>query len=168
MPTYEYGNLPQARKRIYLIAFADYELCDKFQFPEPIPLETCVDDIVNCSEEKNDIYYYKPDTDLWRKINAFIGNSKRLFRLYKGQIRNLRNPNLCPTLTASMNDEYNAVVLRDIKGIRRLTLRESLDMQGFPQDYYFPKTVTLVEAYRQIGNSVSVTVVRRVAKRLIM
>ena len=123
-------------------------------------------DIVNRNEIKNDAYYYDKNSKIWQKINAFVGSSKKMYRIYKGQVRSLQNPNLCPTITASMNDEYNAVVLRDIKGIRRLTLRESLDFQGFPQDFHFPSTISLSDAYRQIGNSVSVPVVRRIAEAI--
>ena len=166
MPTNEYGGLPQSRRRIYIIAFLDYKRCDSFQFPAPIPLEMRIVDIVKRNEPQNDVYYYTENTDIWHRIRACIGNSQNLFRVYKGHVRNLRTQGLCPTLTASMCDEYNAVVLRDVKGIRRLTLREMLDFQGFGGNFYFPKTVTLADACRQIGNSVSVTVIKRIASVL--
>ena len=47
----------------------------------------------------------------------------------------------------------NAAVIKDSFGVRRLTLRESLKFQGFPKDYYFPKTIDIQSAYKQIGNS---------------
>ena len=168
MPTYEYGNVPQARKRIYIVAFRELKLCDAYSYPSPIPLECKIDDIVNEYEQKNEIYYYEDRSDIYNKLNSFIKKTGMLFRIYNGQVRNLRNPTLCPTLTASMNDKYNAVVLLDAYGIRRLTLRESLDFQGFPKDYYFPKTITIADAYRQIGNSVSVPVIRRIAEQITM
>ena len=117
MPSNEYGNVPQARKRIYIIAFLDITKCDEFQFPKPIPLTSTIADIVDKSERKHDIYYYEETTPLHSKINTFIGKSGRLFRVYNGNIRNLRNLNLAPTLTASMNAAYNAIVLRDNYGI---------------------------------------------------
>jgi DNA (cytosine-5)-methyltransferase 1 len=167
MPSYEYGNVPQPRKRIYIMAFSSFEQCDLFAFPEPLSLERRIDDIVNPTERKKDIYYYKNGTDVYKLLDSFIGNKSGLFRIYRGQIRNVKNPELCPTLTASMCDERNAVVLRDDYGIRRLTLREVLDFQGFPAEYFFPKTIiTLADAYRQVGNSVSVPVVRRIAEQI--
>ena len=166
MPTYEYGNLPQARKRIYIVAFSDYKHSDSFTFPEPIPLKGNAMDLVNPRETKNDVYYYSKNSPMWQKLIAHIGSSQKLFRVYKGQVRNVRNPHLCPTLTASMCDEYNAVVLRDTKGLRRLTLREALDLQGFPQKFYFPSSISLKDGYRQIGNSVSVPVVQRIAEAI--
>ncbi|MCL2842904.1 MAG: DNA (cytosine-5-)-methyltransferase [Oscillospiraceae bacterium] len=166
IPTNEYGGVPQARKRIYIVAFLDLEKCDSFAFPKTIQLDRKIADIVNQAIKKNDIYYYNPDTPLYNKIDAFIGKSRRLFRIYNGTIRNLRNPDLCSTLTASMNTIYNAIVLRDDHGIRRLTLQESLDFQGFPNDFYFPNTIRVEAAYKQIGNSVSVPVVKRIADRI--
>ena len=66
-----------------------------------------------------------------------------------------------------MNSPQNAVVLRDAYGIRRLTLRETLDFQGFPNEYYFPKSISIVDAYRQIGNSVTVPVIKRIAENIV-
>jgi len=103
---------------------------------------------------------------MYAKLNSFIGNSHKLFRVYNGSVRNLRNPELCPTLTASMNTIHNAVVLRDWHGIRRLTLREALDFQGFSKDYYFPNSIKIDDAYKQVGNSVSVPVVKRIAEQI--
>jgi DNA (cytosine-5)-methyltransferase 1 len=168
MPTYEYGNVPQARKRIYILAFRNREQYEYFDFPDPIPLNRKVNNIVRLSEKMEDIFYYDTRINIYNRINTFIGKSQRLFRVFNGQIRNIRDPELCPTLTASMNNIYNAVVIRDIYGIRRLTLRESLDFQGFPVDYSFPDTIKLSEAYKQIGNSVSVPVIKRIADQIMI
>lgn len=167
MSTYEYENIPQARKRIYIVAFRDYSLCDLFRYPEPIELKQKISDVINRAERKNEIYYYIPGTDMYERLNLFIRDSKEIFRVYNGQVRSVRNPAICPTITASMNSVYNAIILRDPFGIRRLTLRETLDFQGFPANYYFPKTVSLADAYRQIGNSVSVPVIKRIAQNIV-
>jgi len=167
MPSNEYGDVPQARKRIYLVAFLEMEQSDGFRFPEPVPLEQTIADIVKREERQKDIYYYDKAAPLGGKIYNFIGDSQNLFRVYNGSIRNLRNPRTCPTLTAAMNTPYNAVVLLDNFGVRRLTLRETLDFQGFRSDYYFPKTVNIKDAYRQVGNSVSVPVVERIAREIL-
>jgi len=168
MPSYEYGNVPQARKRIYILAFLNKEQYEYFDFPEPIPLNKKINNIVSLSKKMDNIYYYDTGIKIYNRINTFIGKSQRLFRVFNGQIRNIRNPELCPTLTASMNNIYNAIVIRDMYGIRRLTLRESLDFQGFPVDYSFPDTIKLSEAYKQIGNSVSVPVIKRIADKIMV
>ena len=74
---------------------------------------------------------------------------------------------MCPTLTASMGITKNQVpLIVDDYGLRKLTLRECLDFQGFPKEFYFPKNITLNDAYKQVGNSVCVPVVQRIAERL--
>lgn len=74
---------------------------------------------------------------------------------------------MCPTLTASMGTRKNQVPLViDDYGIRKLTLRECLSFQGFPTEFYFPNTITIGDAYKQIGNSVCVTVIRRIAEQI--
>ena len=74
---------------------------------------------------------------------------------------------MCPTLTASMGTQKNQVhLLRDNYGVRKLTHRECLRFQGFPDTFGFPKSITLENAYKQIGNSVCVPVVRRIAEAI--
>jgi DNA (cytosine-5)-methyltransferase 1 len=165
MPTNQYGGLPQCRKRIYIVAFRDIGCCDAFKYPEPIELTQGIFNIINIHERKNDIYYYSPTSDFYRIADREINDRKYLYRVFNGEITKLKN-GLCPTLTASMNTQENAAILRDDFGIRRLTLRECLDFQGFPNDYYFPKSITLEDAYKQIGNSVSVSVIKRIAETI--
>lgn len=75
---------------------------------------------------------------------------------------------MCPTLTASMGIRENQVhFVLDDYGIRRLTVQECLDFQGFPSNFHFPHTITLNDAYKQIGNSVCVPVIRRIAERIV-
>ena len=74
---------------------------------------------------------------------------------------------MCPTLTANMGTHKDRVhVVWDDYGIRKLTLRECLDFQGFPKKFYFPNGITISDAYKQIGNTVSVTVVKRIAHQI--
>ena len=74
---------------------------------------------------------------------------------------------MCPTLTASMGTRSNQVPLViDDFGLRKLTIQECLDFQGFPKDFRFPSTITLEDAYKQCGNSVAVPVIRRIAEEI--
>ena len=74
---------------------------------------------------------------------------------------------MCPTLTASMGTQKNQVhLIRDDYGVRKLTPRECLRFQGFPDTFGFPKITSLENAYKQIGNSVSVPVIKRIAEQI--
>ena len=43
----EYGNVPQNRERIYIIAFQNEKDFEKFYFPEKIPLIKKITDIID-------------------------------------------------------------------------------------------------------------------------
>lgn len=165
MATHEYANIPQTRRRIYIVAFRDYDMCQRFQFPEPIPLTATLERFLDTGIEQHEIYYYRADDEFEEYIRSNVTDPKYLYRVFNGSVRKLTNSK-CPTLTASMTTPRNAAVLKDAWGVRRLTLRESLRFQGFPADYYFPNTIKIQDAYKQIGNSVSVPVVKSIAQRI--
>ena len=56
------------------------------------------------------------------------------------------------------------IVIDDF-GIRKITPYECLALQGFPQNFKFPK-IPLKSAYKQCGNSVVVPVIRRIAEKI--
>ena len=162
----EYGNLPQTRKRIYIVAFRD-DIADKvYHHPEPIGLTLSIDDIVKKNDKKNDIYYYNRGSKMYAYLKANMTDKFAIYRIIDAGVRKTRN-RMCPTLIANMGTYPNRVpVIWDDYGIRKLTLRECLDFQGFPQDFYFPNTITIDDAYKQIGNSVCVPVIKRIAEQI--
>jgi DNA (cytosine-5)-methyltransferase 1 len=166
LSAHEYCNIPQPRSRIYIVAFLDSQACDGFEFPEPMELTIGINDIINRSERKHEVYYYQPDSHVVKKYGKKIIDRNYIYRLQDSGLVRVRN-NYCPTLTAQMGTYPDRVPLVvDNFGIRKLTLRECLDFQGFPADFKFPKTISIEDAYRQIGNSVCVPVVKRLAERL--
>lgn len=163
----EYGNVPQIRDRIYIVAFKDIADCDVFKFPDTIPLTVSIDNIINRHEEKNRVYYYQKNDLFFAKVREIVTDQSSIYRVYHESIKITQN-HMCPTLTASMGMQRDQVPLViDNYGIRKLTLRECLDFQGFPKDFYFPNTITIEDAYKQCGNTVCVPVVKRVAERII-
>lgn len=165
MATHEYANIPQTRRRIYIVATNDLQFSQAFSFPDPIPLTSTAISRIQQNMRQPDIYYYNHDSPFERYVRCTVTDCRYLYRIFNGTIRKQTN-HKCPTLTASMCTPRNAALLRDDYGVRRLTLKESLAFQGFPDSFYFPKTITLENAYRQIGNSVSVPVVKRIAENI--
>ena len=165
MPTHEYANIPQTRRRIYIVAISDLESCNRFQFPDPIPLTTKAMDWIDLKTKPHDVYYYSKDTPFDRHVRSIVTDNNYIYRIFNGSITKLKNQK-CPTLTATMCTPQNAAVIRDQFGVRRLTLKESLRFQGFPDSFYFPNTVDIQSAYKQIGNSVTVPVIFRIAKNI--
>lgn len=58
---------------------------------------------------------------------------------------------------------HNVPIIRDKYGIRKLTPRECARFQGFSEDFILPDHIAKSHLYKQIGNSVSVPVITRIA-----
>lgn len=160
-----YGNLPQIRKRIYIVAVRE-DIADRvYQYPDPIELTLKSNDIIRRSVKQHDIYYYT-EGKMHERLLARMKDRKAIYRITDTEVRWTKNQ-MCPTLTANMGTHKDRVpVVWDDYGIRKMTLREALDFQGFPKEFYFPKTITIDDAYKQIGNTVSVPVVARLATKI--
>ena len=158
----EYGNIPQNRERIYIVGFKNKDYCEKFSFPHPTKLTTKVSDLL----EKNVLekYYYngKP---LFEKLKKDVKEEGKVYQWRRQYVRENKR-NVCPTLTANMGTGgHNVPIIKDKKGIRKLTPLECARIQGFPKDYKLPMIADSA-LYKQIGNSVSVPVVEAVAKQI--
>ena len=162
MAANEYGNLPQIRKRIYIVAVRDDIAHRLYQHPEPMELTLHSADIIHRSERQNDVYYYN-DTKMFDYLADKMRDRNAIYRITDTEVRWTKSQ-MCPTLTANMGTYPDRVpVVWDNFGIRKLTLRECLDFQGFPKEFYFPNTITIDDAYKQIGNSVCVPVIQQLA-----
>ena len=60
---------------------------------------------------------------------------------------------------------HNVPIIKDKKGIRKLTPRECARIQGFPDSYKIPNIADSA-LYKQFGNSVSVPVIEEIAKKI--
>ena len=57
-------------------------------------------------------------------------------------------------------------IIRDAKGIRKLPPRECARLQGFPESFKFPGNQAKMHLYKQVGNSVTVPVISRIAENI--
>ena len=51
--------------------------------------------------------------------------------------------------------------------LEKLTPRECFKLQGFPDTYILPENMALSHLYKQAGNSVSVSVIERIANNIL-
>ena len=74
---------------------------------------------------------------------------------------------VCPTLTANMGTGGHNVplIITDTGEFRKLTPRETFNLQGFPQEFILPNLANS-HLYKQAGNSVVVPVITRIAKQI--
>lgn len=162
----DYGNIPQNRERIYVVGFDNKEVCDRFYFPQPIELTRTVKSITKPYEKKEDKYYYN-NSKYFDMLNEAMNNKDTVYQLRRVYVRENKK-NVCPTLTANMGTGgHNVPLILDDFGIRKLTPRECFQLQGFPESYKLPEKVSNGQLYKQAGNSVTVTVIERIAKNMI-
>lgn len=162
----DYGNIPQNRERIYVVGFKKKKYCDKFYFPDPIRRTQTITDITNPAEKKEEKYYYEKKK-CYPILKETIISQDTVYQLRRIYVRENKS-NLCPTLTANMGTGgHNVPLILDNFGIRKLTPREVFLFQGFPQDFKFPK-IADCHLYKQAGNSVTVPVVERIAKNMLL
>lgn len=162
----EYSDIPQTRNRTYIVAFRDFEDCQRFQFPSKCEYTRDIFDIIDVHDKKDEIYYYRPESSFYEKVVDAVKRTDSIYRVYNSRIHIAKN-RTCPTLTASMGTRYNgAPIIRDDFGYRRLTVKECLDFQGFPSNYCFPSDLQIRDMYTQIGNSVCVPVIRKIAHQI--
>jgi DNA (cytosine-5)-methyltransferase 1 len=77
----------------------------------------------------------------------------------------LKQPDVCPTLTANMGlGGHNVPFVWDKKGLRKLTERECLKLQGFPSSFKFHRETSSKQRYLQIGNAVAPPVAKKLAR----
>ena len=161
----EYGNVPQQRKRIFIVAFLDYDQCAKFSFPEPIERTVQLNDILDRSVKHDGIYYYNESSFYYEEMVKIVTDKCALYKINDHGV-SPRKFFVCPTLTANMGTFPDRVpIIKDDYGIRKITPLECLALQGFPKDFVF-KGISLNSAYKQCGNSVVVPVIRRIAERI--
>ncbi len=161
----EYGNVPQNRERIYIVAFKNENSLKKFKWPNPIKLDKTLDKILDYSTKLDDVYYYtKERFRRYSEIEPYITKRNTVYQWRRVYVRENKS-NVCPTLTANMGTGgHNVPLILTDYGIRKLTPRECFDLQGFPPDYKLPEKIANSYLYKQAGNSVSVSVIQRIAE----
>lgn len=158
-----YGNVPQNRERVYIVGFKSRDAYDAFEFPMPTPLTKTVKDLLE--KEVDDKYYYNKSS-LYSVLKEAIKKTDTVYQWRRKYVRENKS-GVCPTLTANMGmGGHNVPLVKDRKGIRKLTPRECARMQGFPDSYKLPTTLPDSKLYKQFGNSVTVSVIERVANEI--
>ena len=166
--TASYGNLPQNRERLYIVAFLDENQKKRFKWPNEVELTNTIDKVIDRNERVDGKYYYDSSMKCYPLLRKSIINGDSIYQYRRVYVRENKT-GLCPTLTANMGTGGHNVplILTGDGRIRKLTPRECLSLQGFPRDFAIPSDLPDSKIYKQAGNAVSVEVVRRIAEKIV-
>ncbi len=168
-------GVPQNRERIYIVAFRSDIDSTNFKFPDSTNESVKIKHIIE--EKPVSARYYLSDTYMATlrrhrarheaKGNGF-GYEIRNWEDVAGAIvcggmgreRNLLIDKRQTDLTPVTNIKGKV----NTEGIRKMTPREWARLQGYPDSYLLPVADT--HLYRQLGNSVTVPVIKEIAKNI--
>lgn len=163
----DYGNIPQNRERIYIVGFLSKESYDLFEFPEKIELTNPLTKYIDFKKKVDEKYYYTKEKNptFYDELEKDIVSQDTVYQWRRQYVRENKN-GVVPTLTANMGmGGHNVPLILSDTGIRKLTPRETFNVQGYPTHYNLPK-IADGQLYKQAGNSVVVSVIERIANNI--
>lgn len=153
-------GLPQNRERIYIVGFIKDN--GDFDYPKPTNIETKVGNILEKYVGKS----YTISDKLWaghkrRKREHKIKGNGFGYGLFD------KNSKYTNTISARYYKDGSEVLISKGKdrNPRKLTERECARLQGFPDSFKIP--VSRAQAYRQFGNSVPVSVIKKISESML-
>lgn len=167
--TMKLTGIPQSRDRLFMVALSwDYFDEFAFKFPEPQGVETRpVREFLELDKRADDSLYFDPESR-WGKLfeeSMREGNPDGVYQLRRYYVRENKSDAVF-TLTANMGEGgHNVPTIKDEWGIRKLSPEECARLQGFEKDdFRFPEDMSRTQRYRQVGNAVTVPLVRLLAR----
>lgn len=164
-----HGDVPQNRERIYIVAFRDSKDMKDFHFPEPIELKKKLSDIIDFHTKIDEKYYYtkgKYAGNLYEKLAEAMDDKNAVYQWRRKYVRKNKS-GVVPTLTANQGGGgHNVCLVLTDNGIRKMTPHECFNAQGFPEDFKLPEDMSDSRLYKQAGNSVCVSVIKRIAENI--
>ncbi|MEN6511772.1 MAG: DNA cytosine methyltransferase [Chloroherpetonaceae bacterium] len=165
----DYG-VPQNRPRIYIVGFKKKT---NFSFPEPtrrVKLKSILQKNVDPKHYISQLYY--EGMERHKNRHAQKGNGFGYMVLDPEGVSNAlvvggmgRERNLIKDKPVNIYKEgLDKKTTKNALGLRKLTVRECARLQGFPDDFIFP--VKDSPAYKQLGNSVAVPVIKAIADQM--
>ncbi len=183
-------GLPQKRERWYCVAFRQNT---EFEFPKPVGGQPTLRDIVNLDDHNQSLslsqfeldridYHFKvakPGERVQHDNSKYAPNTKKgkygIFSFQKpdGSLRFHVGDHAKTQIQEafySCLDTYASTIIAnrtpklwDIR--RKLSVLEAQRLQGFPDNFTFP--VSDAQAYHQLGNSVSVPIIKLIMRNMI-
>lgn len=169
-------GVPQNRERIYIVAFREDIDDSMFVFPDRLNVKVSINDILERCEVS--VKYYL-STRYMETLRSHRARHEAMGHGFGYEIRDI-NGISGALVCGGMGRERNLIIdnrlttyvpLTHIKGevnregIRKMTPREWARLQGFPDS--FKLVLADVHLYKQLGNSVSVPVIKAIAEKIL-
>ena len=167
-------GVPQQRERIYIVAFRNDIDSSKFEFPMPTDSSKLLRDIIEQNPVDGKYYLSEQYLNCLKEhrrrheaqghgfgyeVLSWDGVSNTLVCGGSGREKNL----IIDDRQKDFSNVKNKGKIND-KALRVLTPREMARLQGFGDDFILPVADT--HLYKQMGNSVSVPVIRAIAEKI--
>jgi len=150
-------GLPQNRERVFIVGFNEPQ---QFTFPEPVHLSISVKNLLDSVVDEE--YYYNEDHKHYSVISKYVTDPDKVYQWRWSYVRENKS-NVAPTILASY---MQPTLIKQGNRIRGITPQEGLRLQGFPESFEFPKEFKDKDKWHQIGNSVSVPVIHKIAEKM--
>ena len=157
--TKDYG-IPQNRERLYIVGFLDAQEYHAFCIAPKTGCKRLADFLDTSVDEK----YFLSDkalTHFRSKNPKFNGKFEpKILQRSRGFNKGAEFE-LCPTISSNSFEHNN---LLKNERIRKLTPKECLRLQGFPES--FKIVVSDTQTYKQAGNAMSVNIIKMIFKQI--
>lgn len=171
--TATHSTIPQNRDRVFMVAMSrDHFPCNSFCFPSALSPGSLrpVKEFLDLNRKAPESFYFKPTSQYYPLFAEAMAKGKRgsIYQLRRSYVRENMS-GMCFTLMANMGDGgHNVPVIKDRWGIRKLTPRECARLQGYEDTWFqIPPHLSRTQICKQIGNSVTVPLVVRLAEECI-
>lgn len=168
--TATHTSIPQNRDRVFMVAVSQQHFdSNTFTFPPPLREGSLrkVREFLDLDRKAPANCYFKKESQYHPLFVEAMKEGKRnaVYQLRRNYVRENMS-GLCFTLMANMGDGgHNVPVVKDRWGIRKLTIRECARLQGYEDSWFkIPKELSRSQILKQIGNSVTVPLVVRLAR----
>lgn len=155
--------VPQNRERTFMVGF-DAEIFDykeKFEFPDLPQANKKVKEIL---EKKVDPKYTLTD-HLWKYLQDYAIKHKALGNGFGFGLVDLNG--ISRTMSARYYKDGSEILIpQPNKNPRRLSVRESARLQGYPDDFIVD-AVSMNQGYKQFGNSVVVPMIEAIGEKIV-
>lgn len=159
--TKDYG-IPQNRERLYIVGFLNVNEYHAFSYAPKQPLKLNLGDML---DREVDEKYFLSD----KALTHFRSKNPKFNRKFEPKDANKSISNTLTTnsghrRTDTFIIQFEQNNLLKSERIRKLTPRECLRLQGFPES--FKIIVSDTQTYKQAGNAMSVNIIKMIFKQI--